>query len=70
MRRFRGNNNMKGRIQQQLPNYIESGAIQFEKGEKRNTCIITINEKMIDDYELQYMYKTLIPTNREITVAV
>lgn len=57
---------MKGRITSQFEHYIETNAIQFEKGKSKNTCVIVINESLIDTYELEYMYKTLIPTNREI----
>lgn len=66
MRKFRGNNYMKGRISHQFPTYVESGAIKFEKGEKRNTCIIEIDEKNIEKRKLDYIYNKLIPINREI----
>lgn len=66
MRRFRANNHLKGRIQAQMPHYIDSKAIQFENGNSRNSCIIVIDESKIEEYELSYMYQTLIPTNREI----
>lgn len=66
MRKFNCNNHLKGRIIAQMQHFIDNKAIQFEKGLKRNTCIVIIDESKIEDYELQYMYQTLIPINREI----
>lgn len=66
MRKFRINNYMKGRIKFQMEHLIESGAIEFEKV-NRNTGVVVIHEDLIDDkYELEYIYRTLIPMNREI----
>lgn len=50
----------------QMRNYISRGAISFEKGAKRNTCIVVVNEDKIPLHERKYMYKMLIPENREI----
>lgn len=67
IRRFYCNNHLKGRIQAQMKHYIQDKAIQFERGSKRNICIVIVDESKInDEYELSYMYQTLIPTNREI----
>jgi len=66
IKKFHCNNHLKGRIQAQMEHYIQDRAIQFEKGSKRNTCIVIIDESKVDEYELSYMYQTLIPTNREI----
>lgn len=57
---------MKGRITFQMEHLIDSGAIEFEKA-NRNTGVVVIHEDLIDDkYELEYIYRTLIPMNREI----
>lgn len=67
IRKFYCNNYLKGRIISQMQHYIDSQAIQFEVGNNRNTCIVTINEDKIQDkHELDYIYKKLVPTNREI----
>lgn len=66
IRKFRGNNVMKGNISFQMQLFIKSGAIKFEKGERRNTCIIIVNESKIPKIELDYMYSKLLPKNREI----
>lgn len=66
IRKFKANNYLKGRIIAQMEHYIQSEAIRFESGSTRNTCIILVNESKIKPYELEYMYKTLIPVNREI----
>ena len=66
IRKFRINNYLKGRILAQMENYINNGSIQFEKGKNKNTGIVSIDETRIDKYDLQYMYKTLVPVNREI----
>lgn len=65
IRKFNGNNYMQGRIKAQMRNYLNKG-ITFEKGAKRNTCIIIIDESKIPYHELKYMYKMLVPVNREI----
>lgn len=69
IRKFNGNNVMKGKITWQLSAFVKLGAITFEKGAKRNTCIITVDESKIDKINLDYMYKVLLPINREITGA-
>lgn len=66
IRKFRANNYLKGRIIAQMEHYIQSEAIQFESGNTRNTCIVSVDESKIESYELEYIYKTLIPVNREI----
>jgi hypothetical protein len=65
IRKFNGNNFMVGRIGMQLPNFIGNG-ITFEKGAKRNTFIVTVDESKIDITNLKYMYNKLIPVEREI----
>lgn len=69
IRKFNGNNFMKGQITQQLSQFVNDGVIQFEKGEKRNTCIIIVDESKIDTTNLKYMYKKLIPEEREVKEA-
>ena len=66
IRKFNGNNYMKGQISWQLSPFVNSGAIKFEKGAKRNTCIIIVDESKIDPVELKYMYDKLVPVSREI----
>ena len=66
IRKFNGNNVMKGQITWQLNMFVKTGAIKFEKGAKRNTCIIIVDESKIDTMNLKYMYKKLIPVSREI----
>jgi hypothetical protein len=68
VRKFNGNNFMKGRIEWQLATFIGNG-ITFEKGTKRNTCIIVVDESKIDTTNLKYLCGTLIPKGREITGA-
>jgi hypothetical protein len=65
IRKFNANNFMVGRIGMQLPNFIGNG-ISFEKGAKRNTFIVTVNENKIDTINLKYLYAKLLPENREI----
>jgi hypothetical protein len=66
IRKFNGNHTMKGNISWQLASFVNDGTIQFEKGLKRNTCIIVVNESKIDQTNLKYMYNKLIPVEREI----
>jgi hypothetical protein len=66
IKKFNGNNAMKGRIQWQMQMFCNSGAITFEKGAKRNTCIIIVDESKIEKRELDYLYSCLIPKGREI----
>lgn len=66
IRRFNANNVMKGKIVWQMGTLATNGAITFEKGEKRNTCIVTVNEEMVDTMNLKYLYSALLPENREI----
>lgn len=66
IRKFNGNNFMKGRISMQFMQFVNDGTIQFEKGKNRNTCIITVDESKIDPINLKYMYNKLIPIEREI----
>lgn len=66
IRKFNANNAMKGRITWQMGEHAKNGAITFEKGAKRNTCIVTVKEEMIDKQNLDYMYQYLLPQNREI----
>ena len=66
IRRFRINNYLKGRILAQMEHYINDGSIQFGGGKNKNAGVVIIDEGCIDAYELEYMYKTLIPINREI----
>lgn len=66
VRRFRGNNYMKGRIELELQPFCRSGAIEFRERKDRNTCIIIVKEHRIDDVELRYLYKHIINENREI----
>lgn len=66
IRKFRGNNVMKGNVSFQMQLFVKSGAITFEKGERRNTCIIIVDESRIPRSELDYMYEKLLPSNREI----
>lgn len=49
-----------------MQRYVSNGAIQFEQGKKRNTCIITIDESRIEPIDLKYLYNKLIPERREI----
>jgi hypothetical protein len=68
IRKFNGNHAIKGRIQWQMQMFCNSGAITFEKGAKRNTCIIIVDESKISPKrELDYLYSHLIPKGREIT---
>lgn len=69
IRKFNGNHAMKGRIQWQMQMFCNSGAITFEKGAKRNTCIIIVDESKIDSINLKYLYSTLVSKGREITGA-
>lgn len=66
IRKFNGNNVMKGKISWQLSTFVRLGAITFEKGAKRNTCIIIVDESKIDKQNLDYMYKYLVSEGREI----
>lgn len=66
IRKFNGNNYMKGRISWQLEKYVDNGAIKFEDGAKRNTCIIIVDESQMDTRSIRYMYNKLIPIGREI----
>lgn len=66
MRKFNGNNVIKGRVQMQMPMYIKSGAISFEKGTRRNTCIIIIDERKIPKSEVSYLIEYVLGANREI----
>jgi len=68
IRKFRGSNVMKGRISWQMGMFVNSGAIKFEKGEKRSTCIIIVDESKMPQREINYLYKALIPNckSREI----
>lgn len=68
IRKFNGNYYMKGRLSQQLSMFVHSGAIKFEKGTKRNTCIIIIDESKVGTLHLKYMYNKLIPASREIKI--
>lgn len=64
IRRFKGNNAIKGRIIWQMKMFVNNGAIKFENGEKRNTCIIIIDESKIPQRELNYLYTKLIPNHK------
>lgn len=67
IRKFRGNHAIQGRIAWQMQMFVRNGAIKFEKGEKRNTCIIIVDESKISPKrELDYLYSALIPKGREI----
>lgn len=66
IRKFNANNAMKGRIIWQMGTLATDGAITFEKGAKRNTCIVIVNESMVDTMNLKYLYGALLPENREI----
>ena len=66
IRKFNGNNVMKGRIAWQMQMFVNNGGISFEKGAKRNTCIIIVDESKITTHELKYLYAQLLPENREI----
>ena len=70
IRRFNANNYMKGQITWQMGEFARNGAITFEKGAKRNTCIVTVDESMVDERELKYLYSTLLPENKEIKEGV
>lgn len=64
VRKFRANNAIKGRVAWQMQMFVNSGAISFEKGEKRNTCFIIVNESQIESRELDYLYSNLIPNHK------
>ena len=66
IKKFNANNVMKGRIAWQMQMFCNSGAIKFEKGAKRNTCIVIVDESQIEKRELDYLYEKLLPKNREI----
>lgn len=66
IRKFRGNNPIKGRIQWQMQMFVKNGGIKFEKGERRNTCIIIVDESKLPKRELDYLYTQLLPKGREI----
>lgn len=51
----------------QMRPYINNGAITFEEGSRRNTCIIIINESKIPHQnEIDYLYDYLLGRSREI----
>lgn len=64
IRKFRGNNVMKGRIDWQMKMFVNSDAIKFDNGKKRNTCIIIVDESKIPKREINYLYKVLIPNHK------
>lgn len=64
IRKFKGNNAIKGRITWQMKMFVNSGAIKFEKDEKRNTCITIIDESKMPQRELNYLYTNLIPNHK------
>jgi len=66
VRKFRGTHYMKGQIDWQMQMFVKSGAIKFEKGERRNTCIIIVDESKMPKRELDYLYSKLLPKSREI----
>lgn len=66
IRRFNANNAMKGKITWQMGELATNGAITFEKGAKRNTCIVTVDESKVDTMNLKYLYGALLPESREI----
>jgi len=66
VRRFRINHAIQGRVAWQMAMFVNSGAIKFEKGEKRNTSIAIVNESKIPKIELDYLYSKLLTKNREI----
>ncbi|MER2008826.1 MAG: hypothetical protein ABS939_15350 [Psychrobacillus sp.] len=66
IRKFNANNVMKGNITWQMGVLAKNGAITFEKGARRNTCIVIVNESMIDSINLKYLYSKLLPESREI----
>lgn len=66
IRKFNINNVMKGKITWQMGTLATNGAITFEKGEKRNTCIAIVDESKVDTLNLKYLYGALLPESREI----
>lgn len=77
IRKFNINNNQKGRVMFQMEQLVLENAIQFEKGAKRNTCIMIVDEDMVREIDsrdmgissvvnsLKYLY-SLVNENREI----
>ena len=65
VRKFKVNNNIKGKIEWQLQPYVKNEDITFEK-DRDNVYLVIIKEGKIPKIELDYMYKGLLNQSREV----
>jgi len=66
VRKFRVNNTLKGRVEQELKLDVKRGSITFKRGDHRNVWVVEVDESKMRKMDVHYMNEVLLPKNREI----